>query len=149
MEEKKSNLERLTDRQKVILDIITNHIVQEGIPPTLREIGRAAGIASLNGVVDHLKALYRKGWLRHTGKAQARGYTLSAAASEILPVAHQIVPEALVLKKLNNFIKLKKLDEFIRDFPDNILADLKKCTTPQAGALHIVNVVDKILSGDY
>jgi len=148
MTKQKPVLEVLTARQKEILDIIAKHLAKEGLPPSIREICRDSGIASLNGANDHLKALYRKGWLRHMGKGRARGYTLSVAAAEVLPGAPRIL-EPLALKKLNNFIRLKKLNDFIRDFPDNVLADLKSCGTPQKGALLIVNIVDDILSGDY
>jgi len=34
-----------------------------GVPPTVRDLMRDCGIASPNGVVNHLKALRRKGWL--------------------------------------------------------------------------------------
>jgi len=55
--------ERLTQRQKDILDFITASINECGYPPTLREIGEHFGIKSTNGVSDHLKALEKKGAL--------------------------------------------------------------------------------------
>lgn len=56
-------MEELTDRQRAILQFITEHILAERFPPTIREIGVAMGIRSTNGVNDHLKALERKGYL--------------------------------------------------------------------------------------
>ena len=56
--------DRLTERQKQILDFITESIDDRGYPPTLREIGTHFGIKSTNGVNDHLKALEKKGYLR-------------------------------------------------------------------------------------
>jgi len=56
--------ERLTDRQRQILDFISASIAERGYPPTLREIGEHFGIRSTNGVNDHLKALEKKGYLR-------------------------------------------------------------------------------------
>lgn len=53
----------LTDRQLAVLEFIAQHIQQQRFPPTIREIGRAMGIRSTNGVNDHLKALERKGYL--------------------------------------------------------------------------------------
>ena len=53
----------LTDRQKAILDFITQSIDERGYPPTLREIGEHFGIRSTNGVNDHLRALEKKGYL--------------------------------------------------------------------------------------
>lgn len=37
---------------------------QRGIPPTVREIGAAMGIRSINGVTDHLLRIARKGYLK-------------------------------------------------------------------------------------
>src|SRR5690348_17651413 len=53
----------LTDRQREILEFITQSIEERGYPPTLREIGMHFGIRSTNGVNDHLKALEKKGYL--------------------------------------------------------------------------------------
>src|SRR6478672_4765217 len=54
----------LTDRQREILDFITQSIRERGYPPTLREIGLHFGIKSTNGVNDHLRALEKKGYLQ-------------------------------------------------------------------------------------
>ena len=47
----------LTDRQRDILEFISQSIRERGYPPTLREIGVHFGIRSTNGVNDHLRAL--------------------------------------------------------------------------------------------
>jgi repressor LexA len=54
----------LTDRQREILEFITQSITERGYPPTLREIGTHFGIRSTNGVNDHLRALEKKGYLQ-------------------------------------------------------------------------------------
>ncbi len=56
-------MQKLTDRQRAVLDFIENSIHARGYPPTLREIGNHLGIKSTNGVNDHLRALERKGYL--------------------------------------------------------------------------------------
>jgi repressor LexA len=56
-------MHKLTDRQRAVLDFISDSISQRGYPPTLREIGNHLGIRSTNGVNDHLRALERKGYL--------------------------------------------------------------------------------------
>jgi repressor LexA len=53
----------LTDRQREVLDFISESIRKRGYPPTLREIGSHFGIRSTNGVNDHLRALEKKGVL--------------------------------------------------------------------------------------
>jgi repressor LexA len=54
----------LTDRQREILEFISQSIEERGYPPTLREIGLHFGIRSTNGVNDHLRALEKKGYLQ-------------------------------------------------------------------------------------
>jgi repressor LexA len=54
----------LTDRQREILEFISQSISERGYPPTLREIGTHFGIRSTNGVNDHLRALEKKGYLQ-------------------------------------------------------------------------------------
>jgi repressor LexA len=56
-------MQKLTQRQKMVLEFIANTIHVDGYPPTLREIGNFMGIRSTNGVNDHLRALERKGYL--------------------------------------------------------------------------------------
>ncbi|NOY90265.1 MAG: transcriptional repressor LexA [Deltaproteobacteria bacterium] len=56
-------VQKLTDRQRVVLEFIHHSMDEFGYPPTLREIGGHLGIRSTNGVNDHLRALERKGYL--------------------------------------------------------------------------------------
>jgi repressor LexA len=62
----------LTRRQRAVLDTIDQSVTASGRPPTLREIGRRLGIASTNGVRDHLQALIEKGYLSRDERS-ARG----------------------------------------------------------------------------
>lgn len=49
----------VTARQQTVLDFIAE-ACEQGRPPTLREIGKAFGIKSPNGVHCHLRSLIRK-----------------------------------------------------------------------------------------
>ncbi len=61
--------QKLTTRQRAVLEFIVDYIERHRFPPTMREIGDHLGIASTNGVSDHIKALTRKGCLyQRTGK---------------------------------------------------------------------------------
>lgn len=70
-----ASTDKLTARQQEILDWIGEFIDEHGIPPTVREIGRAFDIKS-SSVFDHLQALERKGHLRR-GDLGARHLTLT------------------------------------------------------------------------
>lgn len=63
---------KLTERQRACFDCIVESIVEQGYPPTVREIGEYMGISSTNGVNDHLKALERKGWIQRDDGARSR-----------------------------------------------------------------------------
>lgn len=61
----------LTKRQRAILEFIITSIRDNGLPPTIAEIGLKFKIASTNGVNDHLVALERKGYITRSSKARA------------------------------------------------------------------------------
>lgn len=54
-------MDGLTSRQAEILQLIQDHIVNTGFPPTRAEIAEILGFRSVNAAEDHLKALERKG----------------------------------------------------------------------------------------
>ncbi len=54
----------LTARQRTILTSIRTAIAERGYPPSMREIGDAAGLASLSSVTHQLGQLERLGYIR-------------------------------------------------------------------------------------
>jgi repressor LexA len=54
-------MEKLTNRQQEVLDVIRQHIDNTGFPPTRADIARELGFKSANAAEEHLKALARKG----------------------------------------------------------------------------------------
>lgn len=77
-------MEDLAPRQRQVLDFFATSIQQQGLPPSLREIGDALGIRSTNGVADHIKALVKKGYLERLdagGSGRARALRLSDKAT--------------------------------------------------------------------
>jgi repressor LexA len=62
----------LTSKQRQIYEFIKDKIESRGYGPTVREIGNAFDIASPNGVMCHLNALVKKGFiLRQENSARA------------------------------------------------------------------------------
>lgn len=59
-----ADTEGLTPRQRRILELIHLAVSSRGYPPTIREIGEAAGLASPSSVSHQLRALEAKGYLR-------------------------------------------------------------------------------------
>jgi repressor LexA len=75
----------LSPRQRDVLDFISSTLAHRQVPPTYREIGDALGIASTNGVADHVKALIKKGYIKKIdpgpdGAGVARGLQLTDKA---------------------------------------------------------------------
>ncbi|ABR36060.1 transcriptional regulator [Clostridium beijerinckii] len=58
----------LTEKQQEILNIIKNYIGKEKISPTVREIGKLAGLASTSSVHAHIERLEKKGYIYRSGK---------------------------------------------------------------------------------
>ena len=81
-------MQKLTQRQEMVLEFIQASIAERGYPPTLREIGNHMGIRSTNGVNDHLRALERKGYLtREDMKSRALRPTIPHNGASHPPVA--------------------------------------------------------------
>lgn len=58
------DMSALSDRQRRILQVIQDAVVLRGYPPSIREIGDAAGLQSTSSVAYQLKELEKKGFLR-------------------------------------------------------------------------------------
>ncbi|GHH43506.1 transcriptional repressor LexA [Streptomyces candidus] len=67
----------LTDRQAKIVATIRRHVTERGYPPSMREIGQAAGLASTSSVAHQLSALERKGILERD-PCRPRAYRIRA-----------------------------------------------------------------------
>ena len=52
---------KFTSRREEVLGAIELAVIDQGRPPTVRELGAALGISSTNGVARHLKHLAREG----------------------------------------------------------------------------------------
>lgn len=85
----------LTQRQLRILEAIRSAMEVKGYPPSMREIGEAAGLASPSSVKYQLEALEEKGWIR---RDPSRGRALEVLSpneqrfEDIKPERTHIVP---------------------------------------------------------
>lgn len=57
-------MEKLTDRQNYILQVLKKLIAKKGYPPTVREIGEAAHLSSPATIHFHLNKLEEKGYIK-------------------------------------------------------------------------------------
>lgn len=82
----------LTPRQEFILGLIRRSIVDNGYPPTIREIGDAVGIRSANGVMCHLWALEQKGHIRRAPDLSRGIIVLSGPSGDCCPHCGRPMP---------------------------------------------------------
>ncbi|MFM8266604.1 MAG: transcriptional repressor LexA [Ilumatobacteraceae bacterium] len=84
--------EKLTSRQRGILEVIERAMRDRGYPPSVREIGEAVGLTSPSTVHSHLASLQRMGYL-HRDPTKPRAIEVrwdpsSDAVIERRPVRH-------------------------------------------------------------
>jgi repressor LexA len=94
--------DRLTPRQRGVLETIRGSVEARGYPPTMREIGEAVGLSSPSSVKHQLTVLERKGYLRrdpHRPRAMevvdvdGPGRSASGPAPSVPPVAVAPTPD--------------------------------------------------------
>ncbi|MDG2273286.1 MAG: transcriptional repressor LexA [Halioglobus sp.] len=87
-------MEKLTQRQQEVLDIVRRHIEDTGYPPTRADIARELGFKSANAAEEHLKALARKGAIEMIAGA-SRGIRLPESAG--IPIIGRVAAGQPVL----------------------------------------------------
>ncbi|MFW6140257.1 MAG: transcriptional repressor LexA [Acidobacteriota bacterium] len=66
--------QKLTERQKKVLDAVKDFIQKHGYSPTVRQLARILGIPSPSAVFKHLSSIEKKGYLRkENGDIQLAG----------------------------------------------------------------------------
>lgn len=56
-------MKKLTARQQLVYDFISEYFDREGMPPTVREIADGLGFKSPNSVQEHLRLIEKKGYV--------------------------------------------------------------------------------------
>jgi repressor LexA len=79
-------MNELTKRQGEILEFLGRYLNENGYPPTIREIKGAFNLSSNRGVIDHLRALERKGHIKRIRGISRAIEILSPHAVERIPV---------------------------------------------------------------
>ena len=119
-------MEKLTNRQQQVLDVVRQHIDQTGYPPTRADIARDLGFKSANAAEEHLKALARKGAIEIIAGA-SRGIRLPDTAG--IPIIGQVAAGNPVLAEEHiedycdlppNFFK-PRADYFLRVQGDSMI----------------------------
>ncbi|MDY0383610.1 transcriptional repressor LexA [Trichlorobacter sp.] len=101
----------LTARQQQVLELIRQHIDDNGYPPTLRELARQLGVSGTLPVSKHLEALQRKGYLSRSNDARGICLTGSAASAVSLPIVGTVRAGALTpaIEDIQGYLALDRL----------------------------------------
>jgi len=87
-------MEKLTQRQQQVLDLIREYIEETGYPPTRADIAENLGFRSANAAEEHLKALARKGAIEMIA-GTSRGIRLPESAG--IPIVGRVAAGSPVL----------------------------------------------------
>jgi len=82
------------ERKRKIMEMIAATIRSRGYPPSVREIGKAVGLASTSAVHHHLQALEREGFLDR-GASQSRAIRLTPQAALQLGLGPELLPQSV------------------------------------------------------
>ena len=126
----------LTKRQKEILAFLSDYLKERGYSPSLDEIAKHFGIASLNAIYKHLRVLEERGFIRRLSN-RARSITIvdqESVTEQLVPLlgtiaaGHPIeavaspeeisVPDGLLTKGTNYVLRVEgdsMIEEQIRD----------------------------------
>ena len=93
-------MKNLTKRQQEILNLIKNHILDFGFPPTRADIAKTLGFKSPNAAEQHLRAIEKKGFIKILSGA-SRGIVLSDSNSDEIPVIGLVAAGGPILAQEN------------------------------------------------
>ncbi len=118
-------MEKLTQRQSDILNLLKEMMAKNGYPPTVREIGEKANLNSPATTHFHLQQLEQKGYIR---KGSGKNRTIELLVpNEYLEVDEKTVEVPLLGKVTagNPIEAIEMPDEFF-SLPTNLLPNNKK-----------------------
>ena len=132
-------MEKLTDKQNVILQILKKLIAKNGYPPTVREIGEEAHLSSPATIHFHLKKLEEKGYIK---KDDNKNRTLEILVpNEYLQQDDSVVEVPLVGKvTAGTPIEAIERPEEYFSLPANLIANKNEVFTLTVSGESMINV---------
>lgn len=133
-------MEKLTERQEVILDILKKLIAKNGYPPTVREIGSEAKLSSPATIHFHLKQLEKKGYIK---KDDNKNRTLEILVpNEYLKKNEEKIVDVPLLGKVTAGTPIEAIetpDEYF-SLPTNLVPAKKEVFTLKVSGESMINV---------
>ena len=153
-------MKELTLRQKEVLDLIKNKILNFGLPPTRVEISKELGFKSPNAAESHLRALEKKGVISIQA-GSSRGIILSPEKGIGIPIIGLVAAGGPILAQENiertlpvsqNLLS-KDVDYYLRVKGDSMidagifeedLIGVKKTTEVKVGTIVVARINDEV-----
>lgn len=133
-------MEKLTEKQAMILDILKKLIAKNGYPPTVREIGEAAKLSSPATIHFHLKQLEEKGYIK---KDDNKNRTLEILVdNEYLQNTNEKIVDVPLLGKVTAGTPIEAIempDEYFA-LPANLVPTNKEVFTLKVSGESMINV---------
>ena len=153
-------MKELTLRQKEVLDLIKNKILNFGLPPTRVEISKELGFKSPNAAESHLRALEKKGVISIQA-GSSRGIILSPEESIGIPIIGLVAAGGPILAQENiertipvsQSLLSKEVDYYLRVKGDSMvdagifeedLIGVKKTTEVKVGTIVVARINDEV-----
>lgn len=132
-------MEKLTDRQKDILQVLKKLIAKTGYPPTVREIGKEAGLNSPATIHFHLKQLEEKGYIK---KDTSKNRTIEILVPNEYLETDENVIEVPLLGKVTAGTPIEAIETPNEYFPlpANLVNSKKEIFTLKVSGESMINV---------
>ena len=132
-------MEKLTNKQQVILDILKRLIAKNGYPPTVREIGEEAHLSSPATIHFHLTQLEEKGYIKKDNK---KNRTLEILVpNEYLETDEKIVDVPLLGKvTAGSPIEAIEMPDEYFSLPTNLITTNNEIFTLKVSGESMINV---------
>ena len=153
-------MKELTLRQKEVLDLIKNKILNFGLPPTRAEISKELGFKSPNAAESHLRALEKKGVISIQA-GSSRGIILSPEQGIGIPIIGLVAAGGPILAQENiertipvsQSLLSKEVDYYLRVKGDSMvdagifeedLIGVKKTAEVKVGTIVVARINDEV-----
>ena len=132
-------MEKLTNKQQVILDILKRLIAENGYPPTVREIGEEAHLSSPATIHFHLSQLEEKGYIK---KGSNKNRTIELLVpNEYIENDEKIVDVPLLGKvTAGSPIEAIEMPDEYFSLPTNLIANKNEVFTLTVSGESMINV---------
>lgn len=132
-------MEKLTERQAFILEVLKKLLAKNGYPPTVREIGELADLHSPATIHFHLKKLEEKGYIR---KGSCKNRTIELLVPNEFVEKEDDVVSVPLLGKVTAGTPIEAIetpDEYF-NLPANLITNKKEVFTLKVSGESMINV---------